>query len=221
VRTTSCTSQGLLTNIQAGSFSVANPSNTLGPRKPKLISETARSLRALATAERSLEEARIAGRNQRLQKPGSLPQTPGAAADSPAGGAAAGSVAPELGERKMSAKESRKINQSKIDEANSHRAANSTASMMLGGLGIGKKKKYSWLNPAPSSSLPNSRPGTPVVNVSVATPRPAPVYWTRRMGEWNEQGERGQRIQIRDWVGALEGDGREKKTIIKAYLKMK
>src|SRR5947207_11243727 len=121
----------------------------MGPRQPILISETARSLRQIATDERMLEEARIAARKERSQNPTSKPQTPGR--DESAHPSPIGLVAPEPGEKKLSAKETRKINQSKIAEADSHRNANATASLMLGS---SKKKKYAWLDTANTPSPP-------------------------------------------------------------------
>ena len=150
----------------------------------------------------------------------------------------ADSIAPEP-PKKVSAKENRKNQDSRIQEAVAHRAANSTAAMMmgLGGPFGGKKKKkvYAWMTSgsgaggggaasggggsgggaiAPSSpSRANSdlqTPGGDVVSV-----------WGRRIGEWREDGEKGLGVQIRDWAGALEGDGRERRAVVKAYLRMK
>jgi len=44
----------------------------------------------------------------------------------------------------------------------------------------------------------------------------------QRFGVWREDGERGKGVQIRDWIGALEGDGRVGgKGISKAYMRLK
>ncbi|KAK6353116.1 hypothetical protein TWF696_005106 [Orbilia brochopaga] len=220
------------------SFAVANASSQTG-RTPALLSETARSLRQIATDERMIEEARIAARLQRLNgtKPGTPAATDAASADAP--NPPAGSVAPEP-EKRMTAKEAKRAQNTRLDEIQSHKAANETASLMLGA--IGRKKRYSWMSAAStptgggggggggSGASTPTRAGTPGpangkaggTSGAAATSSNGPVmHWKRRMGEWNEQGERGKGIQLRDWTLALEADGRERKTVQKGYLKMK
>ncbi|KAK6332097.1 hypothetical protein TWF718_002631 [Orbilia javanica] len=210
------------------SFAQANSSSLL-PRTPSLLSETAKSIRALAMEERMIEEARVAARLTRLN--GTKTGTP--AADGGNGEStnpAPGSVAPEP-EKRMTAKEAKKAQNSRLDEIQSHKAANETASLMLGG---GRKKKYSWMSAGAGAgggsgtSTPNRLPGNS--NAAVGTPGAAAaaistnvptMYWGKRMGEWSEQGEKGKGIQIRDWIQALELDGRETRTLQKAYLKLK
>ncbi|KAJ6256022.1 hypothetical protein Dda_9114 [Drechslerella dactyloides] len=221
------------------SFAVANASSQTA-RTPALLSESARSLRQIATDERMIEEARIAARLQRLNgtKPGTPAATDAVSADTP--NPPPGSVAPEP-EKRMTAKEAKRAQNSRLDEIQSHKAANETASLMLGG---GRKKKYSWMSAAAApaggggggggsgsgASTPTRMPGTPGATTgkasgasgSAAAGTNGPVmHWKRRMGEWNEQGERGKGIQLRDWAMALEADGREKKTAQKGFLKMK
>lgn len=210
------------------SFAQAN-SSTILPRTPSLLSETAKSVRALAMDERMIEEARAAARLTRLN--GAKTGTP--AAEGGTGESTnppPGSVAPEP-EKRMTAKEAKKAQNSRLDEIQSHKAANETASLMLGG---GRKKKYSWMSAGAGAgggsgaSTPNRLPGnsgaaagTPgAAAAAIATNVPT-MYWGKRMGEWSEQGDRGKGIQIRDWIQALELDGRETKTLQKAYLKLK
>ncbi|KAK6346347.1 hypothetical protein TWF730_010673 [Orbilia blumenaviensis] len=210
------------------SFAQAN-SSSITPRNPALLSETAKTLRTIAMDERIVEEARIAARQARLT--GTKTGTP--AADGGTGESmnpAPGSVAPEP-EKRMTAKEAKKAQNSRLDEIQSHKAANETASLMLGG---GRKKKYSWMSAGAGpgggsgASTPN-RPhggssaaaGTPGTAAGAVTTNAPTMYWGKRMGEWNEQGERGKNIQIRDWVQALEQDGREVRSLQKAYLKLK
>ncbi|KAF3139735.1 hypothetical protein TWF594_006596 [Orbilia oligospora] len=210
------------------SFAQANSSSIL-PRIPSLLSETARSIRAQAMDERMIEEARTAARLTRLN--GTKTGTP--AADGGAGETTnplPGSVAPEP-EKRMTAKEAKKAQNSRLDEIQSHKAANETASLMLGG---GRKKKYSWMSAGggggggSGASTPNRLPGnsnaaggTPAATAATVTTNVPTMYWGKRMGEWSEQGDRGKGIQIRDWIQALEQDGRETKTLQKAYLKLK
>jgi hypothetical protein len=40
-------------------------------------------------------------------------------------------------------------------------------------------------------------------------------------GEWRENGVDGKGIQLRDWVHVLERDGRERKALLKASLKLR
>ncbi|KAF3926882.1 hypothetical protein ABW20_dc0104641 [Dactylellina cionopaga] len=212
------------------SFAMANASSQAS-RQPSLISETAKSLRQIATDERLIEEARIAARMQRINgtKPGTpaVDGTPGEA-----GNPASGSVAPEP-EKRMTAKEAKKAQNSRLDEIQSHKSANETASLMLGG----RKKKYSWMSagggaggggggsgantPSRTPGTPGASAGTPGAVVGAAASNGPIMYWGKRMGEWNEQGDRGKNIQLRDWNMALESDGRERKTLQKSYLKMK
>ncbi|KAK6524952.1 hypothetical protein TWF281_011842 [Arthrobotrys megalospora] len=209
------------------SFAQANSSLT-SPRTPALVSETAKSLRVLAMDERLIEEARITARQNRMNGKTGTPAADGGTGESM--NPPPGSVAPEP-EKRMTAKEAKKAQNSRLDEIQSHKAANETASLMLGG---GRKKKYSWMSAGTGggggsgASTPNRMAGTP--GATAGTPGAAagpvasnapPMYWGKRMGEWNEQGDRGKRIQIRDWVQALEQDGRETKSLQKAYLKLK
>ncbi|EPS43242.1 hypothetical protein H072_2740 [Dactylellina haptotyla CBS 200.50] len=212
------------------SFAVANATSQT-PRQPSLVSETAKSLRQIATDERLIEEARIAARMARIN--GTKPGTP--AADGAGGDSTnplPGSVAPEP-EKRMTAKEAKKAQNSRLDEIQSHKAANETASLMLGG---GRKKKYSWMSagggagggggsgastPSRLPGTPGATTGTPGATVAAAISNGPVMYWGKRMGEWNEQGERGKGVQLRDWTLALEADGRERKSLQKGYLKMK
>lgn len=108
--------------------------------------------------------------------------------------------------------------------------------MGLGGAFGGKKKKYAWMTAGtggmgggPSSTL--TAPGPGMLNRSNSTGDvtlggggvgdSVLSVWGRRIGEWREDGEKGLGVQIRDWAGALEGDGRERKAVVRAYLKMK
>lgn len=139
----------------------------------------------------------------------------------------------------MSAKESRKHMASKKEEVMSHKAANATANMMMGVGGFGgkrKKKTYSWMSAVAGGgaaslapigvggglAVPATGPGTP--GGSVGGENGGLPYWSggQRIGAWRDDGERGGGVQIRDWIGALEGDGRGVgRGIVKAYLRMK
>lgn len=141
--------------------------------------------------------------------------------------------------KKLSAKETKKNQDIRVQEAVAHRAANSTAAMMMGlggAFGGKKKKKYAWMmagNPAGGAGAPGA-PGSGAGgskggpggsggagDASAGGVREALSVWGKRIGEWREDGEKGLGVQIRDWAGALEGDGRERRAVVRAYLKMK
>jgi len=123
-----------------------------------------------------------------------------------------------------------------VQEAVAHRAANSTAAMMmgLGGAFGGKKKKYAWMmagtpggvGSASTAGGAGGGPGRSGVggmagDAGQGSMAEAVSVWGKRIGEWREDGEKGLGVQIRDWAGALEGDGRERKAVVRAYMKMK
>ncbi|KAA8892833.1 transcription initiation factor TFIID component TAF4 [Sphaerosporella brunnea] len=204
-----------------------------------LQNETAKALRALKQKEWEEDQERQRKKAKREEKTGATSgaATPGGETPTPR---TPGAETPGPGERKLSTKESRKAQATKQGEAESHRAANMTASLMMGGFGTGfggkkKKKTYSWMNSGGSSAaqamgmgMGASRPGPAAVDTNAAGqvssgPDIGSVNWTgQRIGVWREDGERGKGIQIRDWIGALEGDGRvAKRGIVKAYLRLK
>jgi hypothetical protein len=230
-----------------GSFSVANDStpqnnhSSLGSTlTANLQNEAAKALRALKHKEWEADQERQRKKAKREEKAGTAGSgaaTPGGETPTPG---TPGGETPGPGERKMSSKETRKHQATKQGEAESHRAANATANMMMGSFGGGfgskkKKKTYSWMNAGGASpaaqaigmGMGASRPGPTAIDTTAGQATSAPdmssVNWTgQRIGVWREDGERGKGIQIRDWVSALESDGRVPRTgIIKAYLRMK
>lgn len=202
------------------SLSSANktPVSTTGS---KITNELVAAFRAEAVKERDLEEARLRKRAARLAggdttRQGSVaPGTPG-------------SVAPESMEKAPTKKEQKKKAEAKVNEAANHAAANTTTAQFLGGgRGLfGKKKKYSWMDQSaggsasgtstPSRINTQGLPGTPgAVN---APPERLTADSARRLGQWREDKEKGRDIQMRDWITVLENDGREKRSLQKAYL---
>ncbi|KAI9721214.1 MAG: hypothetical protein M1812_002375 [Candelaria pacifica] len=191
---------------------------------------TAQTLRGLAQKERVSEEARLARRNRRTvngitSAEGSKASTPGPGAS----GGLLGERAPEVEGKKMTKKEMAK-HSTKENEAYAHSEANRTANRMLGGGGFFGKKKggYSWMKDgAKSGTSTPSRLDTAVGGPS-ATNGPgtgsagsAIVGTGRRFGEWSEARERGAGVQMRDWVSMLEADGKEKKSLTRAYSRLK
>lgn len=233
------------------SFSFADGMPLVPPQQQQLLqtttlaNETAKALRGLQQREFMKEQERLGKKAKRevsvngggggggaVATPASMPSTPAPDASMPTTPGADP-------DKKMSAKESRKHMASKKEEVMSHKAANATANMMMGVGGFGgkrKKKTYSWMSAAagggPASLAPvgmaggfvapPSGPGTP--GGTIGMENGGQPYWSggQRLGSWREDGDRGGGVQIRDWIGALEGDGRGVgRGIVKAYLKMK
>ncbi|KAF1811677.1 hypothetical protein P152DRAFT_459146 [Eremomyces bilateralis CBS 781.70] len=160
----------------------------------------------------------------------SAAESPAPGTPSSAGGPIDGKAPDLIPPMKMTKKEREKLAKSSATEEVQHRAANTTASMALGGLG---KKKYSWMTSGTpvTKPLPNMR-----VNTSLSGSKstgaagggaqgPPPVdrllqaVHQKKLGEWKEDSEKGRGIQLRDWIAALEMDGREKKGMVRAAVK--
>lgn len=219
---------GNKTNTRKRSHSVASNDSEVVTSLPN---ETARALRALAKKDYEAEKERIDKKNAKATVP-AAESTPGTPAEG--GPSTPGSTTGE-GPKKISAKEKSKA--PKIDETQSQKNANQTAAWMAGGaLGgrFGKKKKtYSWMTgggiPAVSTPIGGrpSLPGTPGPDAGGPMEGVTPTgqgplnAWGKRWGEWKEDGEKGQGLQLRDWIGALEADGRETKAVARAYFKLK
>ncbi|EKD19819.1 hypothetical protein MBM_01771 [Drepanopeziza brunnea f. sp. 'multigermtubi' MB_m1] len=193
----------------------------------KFTSEIAAALRTSATLEQAQEEARLRKRQDRANGGGTaaasrqgsiVPGTPG-------------SVAPDTDLKAPTKKEQRKKADAKVNEAATHAAANTTTAQFLGVGGgmFGKKKKYNWLTGsaagggASGSSTPGrintqGLPGTPGIQPVSAPPEKLTADGVRRLGEWRDDGLKGRRVQIRDWISVLEQDGREKMALQKAYV---
>ena len=139
-----------------------------------------------------------------------------------------GSVAPDPTEKAPSKKELKKKAETKASEAATHAAANTTLAQFSGGASkglFGKKKNYSWMNKGTGSGastpgrlgaggmpLPPSGASEPAVPARL-TADPA-----RRIGQWREDQQKGNGLQLRDWVAVLEADGHAKRSLQKAYL---
>ncbi|RKF73769.1 putative tpa inducible protein [Golovinomyces cichoracearum] len=195
----------------------------------KVTNEIIIALRRQALKEREAEEIRLrkrldraSGTNISSRQTSSVPGTPG-------------SVAPELAERVTTKKELKKKAEAKVNEAASHAAANVTTAQFLGGGGglFGKKKKYSWMSPAPqlgsgggatsAQRRVNARSGSSAAAASGSISNIAPAErltfdGSRRLGTWREDREKGAGVQMRDWVTVLEQDNHEKKALQLSYM---
>lgn len=191
-------------------------------------------MREQAKKEREWEEARLRRRQKR--KDGITDQAPSISRSNSAAPATPGSVAPEP-EKTMTKKEMKKNQQAKAAEAHSHANQNMTSSMFAGlggrsGL-FGKKKggkSYDWMNvgrggsgtATPTKSAPGGAKGGP--GGVPGSPAPGNMALTtegrNRLGTWREDKEKGRKIQLRDWVVALERDGREARALQRAYMSL-
>ncbi|KAL9087375.1 MAG: hypothetical protein Q9165_006672 [Trypethelium subeluteriae] len=176
--------------------------------------------------------------------------TNGAAASSQASGTsgtatpAPGTVLPELqGAVKMSKKEREKAKKADLNEEVMHKNANQAATSAFGKT----FSRFSWLtggggggaggSPA-GSGASTPRGGAPAAN-GVGGGGAGAVGATglgkngaaggagsgvlgkeKKWGEWREDGERGAGVQIRDWIEALEKDGKERKALVLALAKL-
>lgn len=187
------------------------------------------TMRDMAKQEREWEEARLRKRQQRKD----------GITDTGSGGSRAGSVAPGTpgsvapeAEKTAPKKETKKSMAAKAAEASNHANQNLTSNLFagLGGKGslFGNKKKgktYDWMNVGRGSgaNTPSrgAQGGGKGSGGAGGAPAPANVMMTtegrNRLGTWREDREKGRNIQLRDWVHALERDGREGKALQRAY----
>lgn len=216
-------------------------------------------LQSLAVADRDAELARIRKRQERAQRAtsASLPPTAPGDPDTPMANAMPGGtstpgtpsgeasqIAPEKPMTKKERERQAKMGQT---EEVLHKNANVTAAMQLG---LGKKKKYSWMTggAAAQPTNPFARPAPKIEPVAAASPvadgsagdangisaasangkvaKPAPAVERgmqakeRKWGSWREDGVEGRGIQIRDWALVLERDGREKRALQRTLLNL-
>lgn len=129
-----------------------------------------------------------------------------------------GEKAPEVKMSKKAREAMEKSARADMSEEIQTRSANQTASMQLGG------RQYSWMSKgsgggAPARAVPG-RVGTPASATATRTVGPIDplaAIKDRKYGQWREDGIGGRGVQLRDWIGVLEQDGREKKTLTRAY----
>ncbi|KAI0997804.1 hypothetical protein K3495_g10386 [Podosphaera aphanis] len=210
-------------NSESLSVSVSNSNGTLS--KPgKIINEVILALRRQAIKEREAEEIRLKKRLDRAAGVNSSNKQTSVILGT------SGSVAPDTIEKAPTKKEQKKKAEAKVNEAASHAAANVTTAQFLGGGGglFGKKKKYSWMNPAPGGSGSSSSSigrNSSLGNSTTSGLNSAPVErltveGVRRLGTWREDREKGAGVQLRDWITVLEQDGHEKKALQLAYMNL-
>lgn len=209
------------TNPLKRSLDASNVSGPIARPNVPATNHLAQVLREMGRAEREAEELRLKKRQKRLigdngasaSRAGSVaPGTPGSTAPEP--------------EKAPTKKEQKKIAAQKHDASADN--VNKTTMKFLGG----GKKKYSWMSMgANTPSTPNkqaaSAAGTPAAAAaaaSAASKAPESKSLTSegryKLGGWREYSEKGKDIQLRDWITALERDGREKLALQHAYMKL-
>lgn len=186
------------------------------------------------------EEERIRKRAQRAAAASNTPldaAPPSATAESASGGTPAPGATPDPNiapEKPLSKKERERQAKMGQTEEVLHKNANTTAAMALG---MGRKKKYSWLTGGAPSTPSNPYKATPKAS-QASTPAPSSgkkgdgakdgptgiggegKVIERKWGGWKEDGIEGRGIQMRDLTYVLERDGREKRALQKCLLKL-
>lgn len=131
----------------------------------------------------------------------------------------------------MTKKERERLAKQDVTEEVQTRMTNVTATMQLGG------KNYSWMTgpkkggsgsgmvggrlPHGGGVIGNSLSmNTTGTNTNGASTDNASGTKDRKYGEWREDGVGGKGVQLRDWVCALEADGRDRKTLNFAMAKL-
>lgn len=189
-------------------------------RRDRAAEEARRKLRAARAAKKAAQAAQAAATTPDSANPG----TPTDGKILPAG--MLGEKAPEV---KMTKKEREKLAKQDVSDEVATRNANTTASLQLAGMG----KSYSWMKGGGSSTpkppgaaaraLLAKAGGAGGTAAAGSTAKSHPEGWTakdRQFGEWREDSVGGRGIQLRDWVGVLEMDGRERTTLGWAMMKM-
>ncbi|KAI6778788.1 uncharacterized protein J7T54_007441 [Emericellopsis cladophorae] len=184
---------------------------------PKISSYLTTTMRELAKQERQWEEARLRRRQQR--KDGTA-DAAGSRSGSVAPGTP-GSIAPE--EKAPTKKEAKKaLKAAEPHDANAQNSTSATFTAIRGKSLFGKKaKSYDWMTKPGMGGASTPAARTPGAKPSVGA-SPAAVALTtegrNRLGTWREDKEKGKNIQLRDWVAALERDGRETAALQRAYI---
>ena len=198
-----------------------SPSDQKSTTTKAFTNPVAQALNKIAQAQRQAEEERLAKRQRRLAVDGDragsgslgTPGTPG-------------EIAPEVDTKKGSkAKNEKDAAAKKANEAQQHAATMQTMNIALG-LSGKMGKKLSWMNkgadpgpsnpflPKPNLNASSSKAGAPGTNGAGSN-----VPKKRVFGDFREDRDTGAKIQLRDVISVLEHDGKERKTLQRAYYK--
>ena len=219
----------MLTVVKTGKHSDPLPTKSFTSPLPA-------RLRDLAAADRDAEKARLKARKLRQGSSATdTAMTNGVAVSTPGTSPASGTVMPELqGAVKMSKKEREKAKKADLNEEVMHKNANQAATNAAFGKSV---SRYSWMTgggSAAGSGASTPRGGAPAPNGALGGAAGAGATKggtgagqgtgvagkEKRWGEWREDGEKGAGVQIRDWIEALEKDGKERKALVMALTKL-
>lgn len=164
---------------------------------------------------------RAARKQRKAAQAAAASSTPGTPIDGAApvdGAAPAGLVAPEVKMSKKAREAMEKSAMKDISEELQTKSANLTANMQLGG------RKYNWMtggSSTPARQVPG-RTSTPLSAAKVVNKAPGAADVLAgvkdvKYGQWREDGIGGRGVHLRDWIGVLEMDGRQKRTLGWAY----
>lgn len=176
------------------------------------------SFRTIASRDRKYEETRLAKRAKRRKLSAATDSADSASVADATAAADAAAV-----NTKLTKKERDKLAKSNQTEEVLHREANKTASMALGSGG----KKYSWLTGGAGKGgggggLSTAKASTPAKGPTALKQSDKGVQGRdRRYGDFREDTVKGRGIQLRDLLAVLEIDGREKKTLVKGYTRLR
>ena len=184
----------------------------------------AQALNKVAQAQRKAEEDRLAKRQRRSAADGG--QAGSGSLGTPGTPGTPGEIAPTVDVKKGGkGKKGVDTATQRANEAQQHAATMQTMNMALG-LSGAMGKKLSWMNkgaapgpsnpflPKPNTNASNSKAGASNANgVGSSLPK------NRVLGEFREDKETGAKIQLRDVISVLEHDGKERKTLQRAYHK--
>lgn len=190
----------------------------------------------LAKADREAEERRLLKRKKRLEaaetreRTGSLSLDASSPNTSAATTTAGGDVAPEPGTGGVPKKSALKNAKKAPSEAQAFAASNKTLSMALGFGGSGGKK-LSWMK---QSTEPTNPYLAGKKEAALKTAKGSGeggkggrdgvgdegTLRARNWGAWREDGDEGTGIQLRDLIAVLEGDGKEKRALQRAYMRL-
>ena len=227
-------------NRLAGSFSQAEypppPESGHSTSKSQTIAfsnNLASAISKIAQVERADEEERRTKREKRASNDGLLVE--GGRSNSVSLGSS-GTVSGLTGERvpdvdfkkSISKKEQKRQADAKATEAQLHAAANKTANMSLS-LGGSLGKALSWMNPnrpvenggfpVPSRATTGSHGQSKAAN-GVGSGHSVHKTSGKTLGDFREDKGTGAGIQLRDVIGVLEPEPKERKALAKAFGKL-
>ena len=179
------------------------------------------ALAALIAADRQREVERLAKRAARRRKRAERAAV-AATASTPQSPTDTGTPAPEVSIAPLAQKQTKKERETaakkerNMTEESQTQSANVAANLALGG------KKYAWMSKiGAGKQAPKQTPGKPGAVPAVQKKKEGvDAIVDRKYGSWREDGVGGKGVQLRDWIGVLEMDGRERKTLQWAYTKL-